>query len=474
MPFREVPLRVVGETSQNRSPQANNSLTKNWYPEITPDGRSGAVLLPWWGLKSFGTASESVYRGSYVFKDILYAVCGDNLYSINSSGTYASIGAIASQDRCIFSDNGDFMVITSGGSSSNNVYSYDGSTLTLATDTDFETPAANTMLNNQWLYDGDGDRFCVSDAGAPLDIDNLNFASAESAGDDLMRPYAFNQWVYMFGERTIEPWYNSGVGSPPFDRIDNGIMQKGLGALHSVANTDQFLYFFGDDGNVYQISQTQVRNISSPEIAHQMNKLSWANVIGNTVQIDGQDFYILSFDNNDLTYAYSEQTSAWFNLSSGVGDGRYLGVDFHRVYDKIICFDRTNSNAMELDRDTYTDLGNTIQRRRTLPPFNSTKIGLAAGQRILMEKAHFILQSGVGLVTGQGSDPQIMVEVSRDGGYTYEPERWINIGKLGEFLIKAEMYEMMSFYDVVFRITISDPVFSSLHDGSISIKLDGW
>lgn len=468
--FQEVPIRVVGDTAQNRSVMANNALTKNWYPEATPDGRSGAVLQPWWGLSAFGTATETEYRGSHVFNDVLYTVNGQNLYRVSSTGTYTSIGAIAGDSRCIFSDNGTYMVITVEG----NAYSYDGVTLVLGTDADFESPNTNTMLNNQWLYDGSGDRFCVSDAALPLAIDGLNFAAAESAGDDLVRPYAYNQWVYMFGTKTTEPWYNSGVGSPPFDRIDNGIMQKGLGGVYSVANTDQFLYFLGDDGNVYQVIQTQLRNISTPAISYQMNKLQKSIAVGNTVNLDGHDFYILSFSANDLTYAYSEQTNTWFNLSTGVNNKRYRAVDFHKVYDKVICFDRSNSNALELSRDVYTDLTDEIQRQRTLSPINSAKLGGAAGKRLIMDKAYLVMEYGVGLVTGQGQDPIVMVEASVDGGQTWDSQEFLKLGKMGEFLRKLEFSRMKSFYDLTLRITVSDPVFASLHDGAISLKGDGW
>ena len=215
MTFQTVPLQIVGATSQNRSKQASNAMTKNWYPQLTPDGRSEAILLPWWGTKAFGTSPKTTHRGRHVFQDVLYQVAEDTLYSISSTGTYTSIGSISGSDRCIFDDNGDFMVITTGG----DTYSYDGTTLTTATDPDFQSPASNTMLNNQWIYDGTGEKFWVSDAGDPLTLAALNNAEAESRGDPLSRAYAFKQWVYLFGTESIEPWYNSGVGDPPFDRM---------------------------------------------------------------------------------------------------------------------------------------------------------------------------------------------------------------------------------------------------------------
>lgn len=469
MPFQTIPVEITGRTNQNQSQQASNELAKNWYPQATPRGRSDSAMLPWYGATLKTTTTGGSDRGTHVFNNVLYHVIGNTLHSVDSSGTYTTIGTIDGGDKCIFDDNGSEMVITANGKA----YAYDGSTLSVG-DSTFNNTDTVTMLNNQFIYNDAGDQWFVSNAGDALTINGLNFASAESRGDDLVRPYAFKQWVYFFGEKTIEPWWNTGQGNPPFQRIDNGIIEKGLGGKYTVARTDQFLYFLGDDNNIYQVVQTQVRNISPPAIAYQMSKLDTANADAYTITKDGQDFYIISFGANELTYAYSEQLDEWFNLSTGLIDERYLGTSYQHVYDKDWVIDYRNANLVELSDTVYTELGDEIQRRRITPMINSSKLGLGAGERLLMSKAKIILQSGTGLVTGQGEDPQIMVEYSLDGGATWSPERWIETGRLGQYLIKAEYYEMISFYDIQFRITISDPVFSSLHDMSMDVKKAGY
>lgn len=468
MPFQTVPIEIIGPTAQNQSNQALNELTKNWRPEPTNRGRSQAALIPWLGSTTI-TDNNGADRGTHVFQEKLYHVIGNTLYEVSSSGTYTSKGTVAGTTRCIFADNGIQMVIASFG----NVYAWDGSTLTKG-GADFAYTSSVTMLNNQFLYDGLKNQWFVSDPGDALTINGLNFAKAESAGDDLVRPYAFNQWVYFFGKKTVEPWWNSGTGNPPFDRLDNGIIQKGLGAIYTVAQTDQFIYFLGDDLNVYQIVQSQVRQISTPSIAYQISKLDTANATAYTMVKDGQDYYVISFGDDELTYAYSEQLGEWFNLSTGVNNGRYIGASYQYVYDKHMAIDFDDASLIELSDTVYKDRGNVIQRSRVLPPLNSAKLGLGAGKRLLMSKLKILLQTGAGLASGQGSEPKIMVQYSLDGGNTWSTERWLNIGKLGQFLIKSEMWDMVSFYDITFRIQVSDPVFCSLHDASIDIKTAGY
>ena len=467
MPYTSLPLKLVGVTSENRSHQANNELTKNWYPQV-PEGNalSPAILLPWLGSNAFATNTGNLDRGLWVWDDVLYHVVNQTLYSVSSLGVYTSIGTITGTQRCVFSNSvvGAIreMVIAAG-----SVYTYDGTTLT---DSGL-TADSVTYLNSKSIYPNGGFQFAVSGASGATSITSTG--SAESTPDNLLRPYAFNQWVYMFGERTIEPFYDKGTGSPPLARIDNAIMQKGLGGFYTIANTDQAMYFLADDSNVYQIIQSQLTKISPSSIVNSIKSSNKDTATAYTISQNGIDYYILWFASG-LTYAYAEQLGEWFNLSSGVDDAPYLASSYARVYGLDVCADYRTADLVTLSMDDYDDLGETIQRVRVLPPFTSIDAGLPYGKRLLMSKIKFALQTGVGIVTGQGSDPQIMVQYSLDGGETWSTERWIEIGRMGKYLINAEYWEMVSFYEITFKITVSDPVFCSLHTASIEVKEAGY
>ena len=43
------------------------------------------------------------------------------------------------------------------------------------------------------------------------------------------------------------------------------------------------------------------------------------------------------------------------------------------------------------------------------------------------------MESGAGLTSGQGSDPQIRISYSDDGGRTFSAERARSFGKIGEY-----------------------------------------
>jgi hypothetical protein len=69
------------------------------------------------------------------------------------------------------------------------------------------------------------------------------------------------------------------------------------------------------------------------------------------------------------------------------------------------------------------------------------------------------MDAGMGLDGGvAGSDPQVMLRISRDGGRTFGPERWRSAGKIGEFRRRAAWNRNGRARDWVFRVRLTDPV----------------
>jgi hypothetical protein len=77
-----------------------------------------------------------------------------------------------------------------------------------------------------------------------------------------------------------------------------------------------------------------------------------------------------------------------------------------------------------------------------------------------MERLEIVVERGVGLITGQGSNPQIMMQYSDDGGNSWSSERWADIGTQGDYSpMKPIIWEELgSFYERMFRFKVSDPV----------------
>lgn len=465
--YKTIPLSVVGGTDQVYSNQQDHELTQNYYIYLSEAGPSLQGFPGTTEMSNF--VSSAVPRGTHIFNDELYQVSGTTLEKIAIDGVRTNLGTIAGTTHCIFADDGRDMFIVAAGT----VYRFDTSLVTL-TDKDFESPDSVAYLNSAFIYDGSGDRWVVSDIGDGSSVTQLNYANAESDPDDLQRVYTFGQRLYLFGKNTIEPWYNTGTGSPPYDRIDTGIIQKGLGAIYSVSQTDRFMYFLGDDLNFYQMTGVQIKNISNPGLAKEINDFSVTDdAVGFCFNLEGQDFYMISFPTGNKSYLYSEIVDKWVTLNFSTQGDRHLANSYQFVYGKHLISDRRSGKILEWDLDVNDDNGTTIQRRRVLPPINGSTLG-SPGKRILMSRFELLMQKGIGLATGQGSDPIIMIEISTDGGQSFSTIQNLRFGEAGDFLIKVEAYLMASFYDATIRITQSDPVLSSIRGGAIDLKLAGY
>lgn len=471
MSFQTFQVNIVGPSYQVRSKPLSSQSTVNMYQEFDESGRSQVSLQSWPGQVLLGSVLGAD-RGMHKMANVVYRVAGGFLYEVSSTGEHIERGPIAGESRCIFSNDGENLFIVSAGL----VYQYNSQTkeATAVTDPDIVGSNAVSFLNNQFIYTKPN-LFIVSDVGNGASASGLNAAQAESQPDDLTYAYVFGQVVYMIGEESVEPWYNSGAGSPPFERIDTQIISVGTAALHSVASNDNFMYWLGDDRQVYQATSGTQNRVSSIAIAHAME--SYADVsdaIGMTLTLEGQNFYILTFPSANKTWAISEGLgdNGWFELSAGTQTGKYNITSIETLNGIHYGADETSGALYRLSLDAYDNDGEIMQRIRTSGSIHGGLAG-ALGKRVQMSRLEVIMEMGVGTISGQGEDPRVMIEASTDGGKSFGAGEWMRIGRLGETNVRAEWFSMMSFYDLIVRLTITDPVPITIQSAAIDARLAG-
>jgi WD40 repeat protein len=362
--MQTVPLDIVGEAYPSRSKQLSKQTCVNLYPEINDGVRTPAALYCWPGLTSFA-ASPNEDRGLYVFNGELYQVAGQSLLKIASDGTVTTIGAVQGSQRCVFADDGQNLVITSPA----RIHVYDGTTVQVGPSSNLTSTVA--MVNNRAVYDQGGGTWATANVFAPLVIDPENIAVAEAAGDDILRVFSFNQILYLCGQKTIESWYNSGIGSPPFDRIEGGIIQKGIAGRYAICNDDELAYFLGDDRTMYALSGYQPRSLMTPAISHEFESYAdVSDVVMWTTHIEGQDFVILDFPSANKTWGFSRNTNAWFQLSSGETGNKWAATSYAYCYGKHIVArsDGNGASIAQMRSDSYSDVSFDVVVPPSPPP----------------------------------------------------------------------------------------------------------
>lgn len=458
---------VVGQAYELGSTTLSAQTCINLFPEVHPTGKSKASLTAWPGKKTFSTI-VGANRGLIYWDGHVYTVNAQTLYKVDSTGASSSLGSITGINRCFFAASSTHVYIVTGGV----VYRTDGATLSTVADADLETPSSCTFLNSQIIYDGDGARFAVSDAGNGASIDGLNYATAEAKPDPLLSVYSFNQTLYLCGTETIEPWYNSGVGNPPFSKIDGGLINVGVAGIFAVTNTKDFLYFVGSDSTVYRLEGYRTQQVSTIAISEAIQGYSdISDCFCYALKWSGQSIVVFQFPSTDKTWAFNESSSSWFELSSDGGRDSSNGYVF--AFGKHLVSDYQTGNLYELDKNTYTDRGNTLIRERVIAPMTGIELGMP-GKRLLMSRFELIVETGVGLATGQGVDPVFMISYSDDGGRTWTGEEFVSIGVMGEYVKKVEYFQFASGYEILIKIRLSDPVFVSIHAAAADVQGHGY
>ena len=466
-----VPLNITGGSYQSRSRPLSAQVTRNFYPELqdSPSTQERYVLQSFPGYKVFGTpgSSNSVDRGMLFHQGVLHKISGINLYTVDSSGAHTLRGTIIGSLPCVLTGFSSTVLIATG---EGRLYVSNGTTVVETTDVDLESPTSVAHLNQRAIVNGSGARFAVSAVGDSTDFNALDYATAESNADDLVRVYVFDQRLLLFGEETLEPWFNSYVGRPPFDRIEGGIMTVGLASRMSVANNDTFFYFLADDRRVYR-GIGSVQPVSNIAISNAFEGYTTVNdAIGFCFTLQGQNFYQLTFPTEDHTWVYSEAVSQWFELSRSGSTGRALSNSYAFAYSKHLVGDYNSSIIYELDVDTFTENGSPITRVRDTGPLHGGLLG-APGSEIELNRFELILERGVGLIIGQGADPVIMLSLSIDGGQTFGTEIWAHIGESAQFMKKVEWHGLGRASEFLIRISTSDPVPYSIHSANADIEV---
>jgi hypothetical protein len=171
---------------------------------------------------------------------------------------------------------------------------------------------------------------------------------------------------------------------------------------------------------------------------------------------EGQSFYVLTFPTAGATWVYDASTNLWHerayrNPSTG-NLTRHRSNCQMNFAGKTLVGDWESGNIYEMDLNVFTDNGQPIERIRACPHIAND------GKLQFFHSLELFMQTGVGLATGQGEDPQAMLQWSDDGGYTWSNEHWVSFGAIGQRLTRARWRRLGRGRDRVFRVSISDPV----------------
>lgn len=468
----------VGPSNRFFSVNVDAERTLNVYPQPTAPGTSSSpltlALRP--GLVPLVTLAGIGVRGVFFQDGQLYAVAGSKFYTIASDWTATEVGDVGTDGgRVSMVSNGtaghQVLIISNG-----NGFIYDTTAATL-------TAIASGFPAGQALSCAYMDGYFIAFTPTGFQISDLldgtvwdaaDVAQRSQGSDPIIGGLVNQLQVVLIGEQTSELWYDSGAVDFPFQPIPGGFLEQGGIAPQSLTKFDNA---YGWIGRNVQGSGVAFRNGSGGTIPQRISTHAiesiWdgystiADAEAWCTEVEGHLFWVINFPTADATWVYDVATNLWHEWSTHQNGGHHVfrGRCYAFGYGRRILGDTATGQLYALDTSTYDDDTDPIVWLRRGPTIGD---GL---QYAFFEEFWVDCEVGIGLATGQGSNPLLMMRYSNDAGQTWSNERSVSIGAQGNYDARAVFQRCgrARLGRRVFEVSGSDPVPWAINDAWLRV-----
>ena len=457
---------LFGIGIKSKSPAITAERRINCFVEMRREmDRTRYVLVGRRGLNLFISSLGNVpTRGMWAVNTIttplLFVVQGNTLYSVNNGGGVTTIGMInTSTGNVSMVDDGTFLVLVDG----TNGWVYNMTTLafTKITDGNFTTtPTTVTWQDRYFIVTaGQGRQFQLSQISPSVDPTvwpsvQINFAG--SGAGSLRAGLADHAVLNLFGDVYTEFWQDTGSPDFPYAQIPSAAAQFGLAAPWSLTQFDNSMAgLFQDKSgalNISRMSGFTLKKLSDVDLESIIQDYPvFADAQAIAFMVTGHPMYLITFPSANQSWMYDEQSKTWGQVTDTNGNV-FWGNKYAYFQNQLVISDSRNGNLYFMQGSASTDNGSVIPMEVwSKHIWNDDKyVGIPWIQ--------VDIESGVGLVTGQGSTPVIDLQVSDDGGNSFYSVGYSSMGALGQYTQRVTWSSLGSARDRVLKLRITDPV----------------
>lgn len=437
----------------------------NWYVEQIQSvgGSTKAALYPTPGFETFGDVVAGPGSAHFFQDGREFAVIGTKFYQIGQFGAMTNLGTVAvdANPATITSngDGGNQLFITSGG----NGYVYDITLGTLS-----QIAALNGIATMGDFIDGyflaldaASSTVYISDLLDGATWDPTQYFQRSVGADPWVSMKVANRYIYMFGEQTSEAWYNDGGFPVPFTPHPSGLIQFGCGAPFSpetigagVAWVAQTVNGFAGVMRMVGLTPERISNYALDTV---MSTYTQEDAIGDTYSDLGHTFYLVTFRNSNVTWCYDLDTNLWHQRGTWIEEeGRYDAQHclFHAyAFGEHRMLDRNSGRVFKMSSEYGLDVDDRLIRRVRRAPSM-----VKENARIFYSRFEVDLETGLANISGAGSDPQVVMRHSDDGGKTWSSEQFRSAGMRGQYGTEVVWNRLGSARRKTFEVVVSDPV----------------
>ena len=463
---------VVGGSSQEYSLPFNAERSVNLYAVLDERGKKPASLYSRPGNNLLTTAGTGAGRiGFTATNGRAFVVSGAGFYELNADFTSVLRGSLlGSSGDITMAENGLQLAVCDGV----NLYIFTYATNAFAQVISPNLPSAASVvfidgyfIVNRSITSG---IFQISSPYDGFTWAALDFATAESSPDSLVRvAYIYGQ-LWLFGSISTEIWSNTGAAGFPFQRVNSAAkLAVGAAAPSSVLELDNTGYWVGGDTNgtgiVYKADGFSPQRISTEAIELILqNAPDISSIKALSYQEAGHSFYILTGGGMETALVYDVSTQLWCEWAYLNEFGQYespLTNYLFYAFGKTLGLDRNNGNIYHQSQNFYSDNGDEIARDRTFTHIFDN------GNPFLIKNLVLNFETGVGNTSV--TDPKVILYLSNDGGRSFYTYYECALGKIGQFLSRVVFWRLGRHRQCTFRVRVTDAVKCVITGGQFNV-----
>lgn len=453
------------QPGEGRSEPLSVERLINLYAEKAPENaKSPLVLHGTPGLTTWKTLAESPVQAGVLWNGLLYVLSGGHLYSITESGTVTDLGDTLITGEAYIHTSDDQLVICDGGFGYLDQFFVYGGSITRGWT--YETSNGLVEITDTAFASFGESSFFISAIGDASDISGLDFASAETLPDKITTLIVDHRDVWIFGPDSIEIWRNTGGSGFPLARVSGASVERyGTNSPQTVRSFDNRIVYLDSFGIVRLTSKgTSPTRISTHAIEHRIAEADLTKAWSLVYIEEGHEFYALTVPGVS-TFVYDAATKLWHERQS-FDSQEWRATAYVEAYGKRYVGD-TAGNVMEMSLDTYDEDGDELIATMVAPPVQMD------GARFTVHEYQLDCEAGVGITTGQGSEPLVMLEISENGKIWKAIEPWRSLGESGDFNTRVVWRRLGQYRTFHARVSISDPVKRAMYALYPVIERDG-
>jgi hypothetical protein len=444
----------VGPAYRARSQTIDAEALINLYLETT--GSQGDVkksaLYGTPGSKFLLSVSTADCRGCFSEDTVTLITVGNELYSLDLVNTAATaLGTIVDDGKPVsYASNGrggEQIAICGGGQVK--VLNL----LTMVLSAAIALPLTNAPVMLEFidgyflLLEAATIRVWFSALEDGTTWDALDFFANSETSDNFVGLKRLRDKVWVFGSRMTTVYYDSGDATNPFVPYPGSVMDEGLVSPWAVGVQGETLIWMSQNKQGTRRVVTgqgyAPTRVSTPAIDFALVALP--TVTDCEVLIYEQEGHAFAcFTTSNQTWCYDALESVkrgepiWhqrdtFDSSTATSSAwRARGCCTTSI--GTIIGDRNTGGIYLLDLDTFCDAFGPMRRLRRATYLSGEN------QWMFLDQIELGMQAGVGLTSGQGSDPHVMASISRDGAFTWDPPIQASLGPMGAYQTTASWY----------------------------------